>query len=262
MDDASGQQFNHGPRENLTALFQSRSTSGKTKIKAHEQDRTSPCSCPIVLCGHFHWKAWLVGTQLLCPYGHWLQPNHRILVSAYSHGGFHSFSWALLSYRLQRVTVNFHKEQLSDPFAIVQMKILENNMDLKYAFSFFVHHFNMKLVPALTSSVLKRTQVILTYTELFIMIDERLKNRLILHWKESLATKNLKASLKTTLRLIFSLSVCKEKSSLFLRHNYLPSAVITFNFPYQNSDFPAMVIEMSMLHLREAEKKIRQSQQM
>lgn len=74
-DGASGQQFYHWPRENLTGLFQSRSTSGKAKINAHKQDRTSlrslrGFSCPMALRGHIHWKAWLVGTQPLCPYGH------------------------------------------------------------------------------------------------------------------------------------------------------------------------------------------------
>lgn len=72
---ALGQQFYHWPQENLTGLFLSRSMSGKTKINAHKQDRMSLCSlrsfsCPVVLRGHIHWKAWLVGTQPLCPYSH------------------------------------------------------------------------------------------------------------------------------------------------------------------------------------------------
>lgn len=51
-------------------------------------------------------------------------------------------------------------------------------MDLKYAFSFFVYHFNSKHVPALTSSALKTNSSLITYTELLIiMTDERIKNR-------------------------------------------------------------------------------------
>lgn len=82
--------------------------------------------------------------------------------------------------------------------------------------------------------------------------------------EESLATENLAASLKTTVLLIFLLTVC-EVLSIFFRlciYNYLPTAVIAFNFTSHNSDFSAMVIKMSVLDLREEEKKIRQSQQM
>lgn len=71
-DGALGQQFYHWPRENLTGLFWSHSNLEKRKL-LHKQDRTPPWSlrsfsCPTVLCGHTHWKAWLAGTQPLCPY--------------------------------------------------------------------------------------------------------------------------------------------------------------------------------------------------
>lgn len=61
--------------------------------------------------------------------------------------------------------------------------------------------------------------------------------------------------------LIFLLTVCKEKTSLFLRkgsYNYLPTEIITFNFPSHDSDFSAMLIQVSVLHLRKEEEKTRQ----
>lgn len=71
-DSALGQQFYHWPQEHLTGLSWSHSNLEKRKL-LHKQDRTSPWSlrsfsCPTVLRGHTHWKAWLLGTQPLCPY--------------------------------------------------------------------------------------------------------------------------------------------------------------------------------------------------
>lgn len=71
-----------------------------------------------------------------------------------------------------------------------------------------------------------------------------------------------KQSLKATIPLIVLLTkpFYKEKSSVFPRkcvYDYLSTEVVAFNFLSHDSDFSAMVIQISMLHLGEKREKTR-----